>query len=135
MLKILRHRISRWLARIFLEAMQEKHAPEPVFVCMVTSSLLPGLEFELLGLHTGTISGFRPLGNTIGEEIRTKVGEYILIRHGVPLPKRPIPRAILFPTISMLATLGIRRFIKFLRSWPGKSCVNDIDAVKYSVLR
>jgi len=65
--------------------------------------------------------------------IRKQCGEYIMLRYGPPRPDSDPPVVVLFPTLSLLMTLGFTKFIKFIRDWPGDSKAGDVSVVKYTI--
>jgi len=66
--------------------------------------------------------------------LRTKCGEYMLTRYGLPQTEEEIPQVILVLTLSAIRKLGLDATIKFLTNWHGDSKVGEQIVVKYSVM-
>jgi len=80
--------------------------------------------------HTnGTLAKDQPLEILI----RKLVGQNLLTLAGIPKEKEDIPTVFLAPFPSLIKAIGISRFNKLTKEWPGKSMALDIEVVRYKM--
>ena len=68
--------------------------------------------------------------------IRKHAGTWALNVYGPPYPNKinDVPNIVLLPSYSLLKTLGLIKFYKFIRDWKGESMSGEIVVVRYSVI-
>lgn len=74
-------------------------------------------------------------GELLCKIIRGKCGQQILTTYGPTPIGQQIPILSLLPTFGLLKAIGIKKFIKFIKAWPGESKVDNLSVVAYIVLK
>jgi hypothetical protein len=125
----IRRKVLNTVHDIVRSYMIEKYGPTTI-VCMVV-----GTNDGLIGYLDNTNSIKVSTQNS--EEnpcvtIRSSCGSHVMLRYGIP--KDNPHTIVLLPTPSIIKTLGIRKFSRFLKDWSGISKLDTLDGrtiVKY----
>jgi len=78
--------------------------------------------------HTNGVFGKK---DPIELMIRKQAGQNLLTLAGIPKEKEDIPILYLLPFPSLIKFLGLKRYLKLIKQWPGKSMAMDIEVVQY----
>lgn len=65
--------------------------------------------------------------------VRKQVGQNLLTLAGIPQEKEDIPTVYLAPFLSLIKVIGLKRYLKLIKEWPGKSMAMDIEVVRYKL--
>lgn len=65
--------------------------------------------------------------------VRKQVGQNMLTLAGIPTDKKDIPIVYLAPFPSLIKAIGLKRYLKLIKEWPGKSMAMDVEVVYYRI--
>lgn len=89
---------------------------------------------DVLLFESGDFFTASEISNDTCKRVRKNLGEHVLLVRGLPGPEKEAHQVVLIPFPSMVKTLGLKKYMQFLKDWRGNSMVGSIEAIKYSVL-
>jgi len=66
--------------------------------------------------------------------IRKLVGQNLLTLAGLPQEEEDIPVIYLAPFPSLINLIGLKRYIKLVKEWPGRSMARDVEVIRYKLI-
>ena len=124
--KTTRLNLRKTILKKFREAVRTRFGPQSD-VCGIWAS--DGLIYWETTHTNGIVEKDKP----IEIFIRKLVGQNLLTLAGIPKEKEDIPIVFLAPFPSLIECVGLKRYLKLIKEWPGKSEAMGIEVVRYRV--